>query len=245
MDNQFTLTGKSILVTGASSGLGKSIAIECSKWGASVIITGRNKERLNNTNELLEGNHNKQLVCDLSDKSSFNNMCDSLPKLDGVVMNAGIPCSTPIKHNSNKYMRELFEVNTFSNFNLSKFLIRRHIINNKGSIVFISSVASSIPYMGNSIYSASKAAMNSFARVMALEVGFKNGIRVNTLSPGIVPTKPNDSAFSDKDLKKESGSIPLGFGSPLDIANSCIFLLSDASRWITGTNLVVDGGQSL
>jgi len=244
MYNQFSLQGKKIFITGASSGLGRSIAIECSRMGAAVIITGRNKERLQKTYDKLTSSDNYQLVCDLTDKESFDRLCKELPQLDGVVMNAGIPCSTPVKHNSNSYMRELFETNAFVNFNLSKFLLSKRKINKKGSIIFISSVASDRPYKGNSIYSASKGAINSFAKILALEVANKE-IRVNCISPGIIPTKANDSAFSDEDLAQQNNQMPLGFGKPIAIANSCIYLLSDASEWITGINLVVDGGQSL
>lgn len=244
MYNPFSLQGKKILITGASSGLGRSIAIECSKMGASVVITGRDKEKLQNTYDYLSNTDNYQIVCDLTDRESFNRLCEELPQLDGVVMNAGIPCSTPVKHNSDSFVRELFEINTFVNFELSKFLIRKSKINKKGSIIFISSVAANRPYKGNSIYSASKAAINIFANVLALEVAYKE-IRVNCISPGIIPTKENDSAFSDEDLAQQNNKMPLGFGKPIAIANGCIYLLSDASDWITGINLIVDGGQSL
>ena len=244
MYNPFSLRGKNILITGASSGLGRSIAIECSKMGASIVITGRNKDRLQNTYDKLTSSGNYQIVCDLIDKESFNSLCKELPQLDGVVMNAGIPCSTPVKHNSDMFMQELFETNTFVNFNLSKFLISKRKMNEKGSIIFISSVASNRPYKGNSLYSASKAAINSFAKVLAIEVA-KKAIRVNCISPGIIPTKANDSAFSDEDLAQQNNQMPLGFGKPIAIANSCIYLLSDASEWITGINLIVDGGQLL
>jgi NAD(P)-dependent dehydrogenase (short-subunit alcohol dehydrogenase family) len=244
MYNPFSLQGKNILITGASSGLGRSIAIEVSKMGASIVITGRNKERLENTYDKLTGSGNYQIVCDLTIKESFNNLCQELPQLDGVVMCAGIPCSTPVKHNSDNFMREIFETNTFANFNLSKFLISKNKINKNGSMIFISSIASNRPYKGNSIYSASKAAINSFANVLALEVAYKE-IRVNCISPGIIPTKANDSAFSDEDLAQQNNKIPLGFGKPIAIANGCIYLLSDASEWITGINLNIDGGQLL
>jgi len=244
MYNPFSLIEKNILITGASSGLGRSIAIEVSKMGASVVITGRNKERLQDTYCKLTGSGNSQIVCDLINSESYNNLCKELPQLDGVVMCAGIPCSTPVKHNSDSFMRELFETNTFVNFNFSKFLISKSKINKKGSIIFISSVAANRPYKGNSIYSASKAAINSFAKVLALEVAYKE-IRVNCISPGIIPTKANDSAFSDDDLVHQNNKIPLGFGKPSAIANGSIYLLSDASEWVTGINLIVDGGQSL
>lgn len=240
----FSLQGKKILITGASSGIGRSIAIECSKMGALVVITGRNKERLQDTYDNLTNSGNNQIVCDLTNKESFYSLCEELPVLDGVVMCAGIPCSTPVKHNSEIFMRELFETNTFVNFNLSKFLISKSKINKKGSIIFISSVASDRPYKGNSIYSASKAAIVSFANVLALEVANK-AIRVNCISPGIIPTKANDSAFSDEDLAQQNNQMPLGFGKPNSISYGCIYLLSDASEWVTGINLNIDGGQSL
>ena len=245
MSNRFSLKDKTILITGASSGLGRSIAIECSKMGAVLIITGRNKERLNDTYDNLINPGNSQIVCDLTNMDSFDAFCEELPQLDGVVMCAGIPDSTPVRHISRIIMREVFEVNAFANFNLSRFLIAKNRINKGGSVVFVSSVASNRPYVGNSIYSASKAAIDSFAKVLALEVGYRKNIRVNCISPGIVPTKANDSAFSDDDLANQESKIPLGFGKPVAIANGCLFLLSEASEWITGIDLVVDGGQLL
>ncbi len=245
MSNRFLLKNKTILITGASSGLGRSIAIECSKMGAVVVISGRNKERLQDTYDDLISPGKSQIVCDLTNMDSFNALCEKLPPLDGVVMCAGIPNSTPVRHVSDVIMREVFEVNAFSNFKLSRFLLAKNKINKGGSVVFVSSVASNRPYVGNSIYSASKAAIDSFAKVLALEVGYRKKIRVNCISPGIVPTKANDSAFSDDDLAIQEDKIPLGFGKPAAIANGCIFLLSEASEWITGIDLVVDGGQLL
>lgn len=244
MSNPVSLAGKRVLITGASAGLGRSIAIECSQMGASLVITGRNEASLQATFASLTGSGNSQVVCDLRKPESFTRLCEGLPLLDGVVMCAGIPCSTPVKHNSDTFMRELFETNTFANFDLSQYLIRKNRVNKNGSIVFISSAAADRPYKGNSIYSASKAALNSFARVLALEVASK-GIRVNCVSPGIVPVKENNSAFSEDDLAEQASKTPLGFGKPIAIANGCIYLLSDASEWITGTNLLIDGGQSL
>ena len=245
MYNPFSLINKTILVTGSSSGIGRQIAIECSKMGASVIITGRNKERLQDTYDNLKGEGNCLVVCDLVDNSSFSKFCDGLPLIDGVVMCAAIFGSTPVKHNSEDYMMELFETNAFVNFRLSKYLVGKNKINKNGSIVYISSVASARPYKGNSLYSASKGAIDSFSKVLSIEVAAKK-IRVNCIHPGIIWTKTdNDTAFSDEEWAKESSRIPLGFGRATDIANGCIYMLSDASRWMTGSDVIIDGGQSL
>ena len=244
MDGIFSLQNKKILITGASSGIGKCIAIECSKYGANLIITGRDQKKLYKTFSELSGIGHTYLAADLTNADSFENLCNNIPIIDGIVMCAGIPCSTPIKHNSKTFLIKLFETNTFINFELSKHLISCAKIRKNGSVVFISSVAAERPYKGNSIYSASKAAINSFSKIMALELSYKE-IRVNCISPGIIPTKENDSAFSDNDLSIQETKTPLGFGEPSSIANGCIYLLSDASKWVTGTNLVIDGGQSL
>ena len=140
-------------------------------------------------------------------------------------------------------VEEVFKTNTFSNITLLQYLFRHNKIKKGASVIFISSVASIKPYKGNSLYSASKGALNSFAKVMALECGVKR-IRVNCIHPGIIRTKPV-SNFSEEEMAKQAASIPLGFGVPDDIAYGCIYLLSDAAKWITGTELIIDGGQSI
>ena len=171
---------------------------------------------------------------------------DSLPTLDGVVLCAAIFDTTVVRHIREEKVQQMFNTNTFSNILLVQQLLKKKKINPLGSIIFISSVASYRPYKGNALYSATKGAVNSFSKVTALELSAQK-IRVNCLHPGIVKryTGLREGAISIEDQKKEESRIPLGFGSPDDIAYAAVFLLSDGARWITGTDLIVDGGQSI
>lgn len=243
--NPFTLEGKFILVTGASSGIGRATAIECSKMGAKVIITGRNEERLRETYSRLEGADNISIVFDITNGDELKTFCSEIPPLDGIVMCAGITKTLPVKFNTRTNIEEVFNTNTFSNIALIGELLKQKCITNNASIIFISSVASYRPYKGNSLYSASKGALNSYAKVLAVELASRK-IRVNIIMPGIVKTKMLDEqVFSDEELILENDRIPLGFGVAADIACGCLYLLSNASKWITGTEFVIDGGQSI
>ena len=243
MNPVYSLEGKTILVTGASSGIGRQIALRCSEVGSFTVITGRDKKHLHDTYEGLCAEITSEVICDLSDEMEIAALAASLPLLDGIVLCAGMVKTAPVKHNSRGSVEEVFKTNTFSNITLIQCLLRLNKINKGASVVFISSVASLKPYKGNSLYSASKGALNSFAKVMALECGVKN-IRVNCIHPGIIRTKTK-SNFSEEDMVKQAEMIPLGFGTVDDIAYGCIYLLSDAGRWITGTDLIIDGGQSI
>lgn len=243
--NPFTLEGKTILVTGASSGIGRATAIECSKMGATVIITGRNEERLRETYSRLEGADSISIVFDITNGDELKTFCSKMPLLDGIVMCAGITKTLPVKFNTRTNIEEIFNTNTFSNIALIGELLKQKCITNSASMIFISSVASYRPYKGNSLYSASKGALNSYAKVLAVELASRK-IRVNIIMPGIVKTKMLDEqVFSDEDLILENDRIPLGFGVATDIACGCLYLLSNASKWITGTEFVIDGGQSI
>lgn len=239
----YSLEEKIVLVTGSSSGIGKQIALRCSEAGSFTIITGRNEERLNAVYQNLNQEKRQKYISDLSDEVGISDLVSSLPQLDGIVLCAGMVKTAPIKFNSRNSVEEIFKTNTFSNITLLQYLFRHNKIKKGASVIFISSVASIKPYKGNSLYSASKGALNSFAKVMALECGVKR-IRVNCIHPGIIRTK-SVSNFSEEEMAKQAASIPLGFGVPDDIAYGCIYLLSDAAKWITGTELIIDGGQSI
>ena len=248
MNSVYSLEEKTVLVTGASSGIGKQIALRCSEAGSFTVVTGRNNDRLNDVFQSLSSEKKQQLICDLSDEMEIVDLVSSLPALDGIVLCAGMTKTAPVKHNSRSSVEELFKANTFSNITLIQHLLRQNKIKKGASVVFISSMASLKPYKGNSLYSASKGAINSFAKVMALEYGPKN-IRVNCIQPGIIraesvsiSSKPVN-IFSEEEMAKQSAMIPLGFGTPDDIAFGCIYLLSEASKWITGIDLIIDGGQ--
>ena len=244
--NPFSLKGKNILVTGASSGIGSTIAMECSKMGANVIITGRNNERLQETfHQLFPNEGHLCKVADLSIKEELDALVDSLPKLDGVVHCAAMLKKLPLKFINEKAWQETMETNLIAPAILSQRLVKKNKINDSGSVVFISSIAASVASFGNISYMASKGAINSLSRGMALELATK-GIRVNTIQPALIKTNLTDKALSEEDLNNYLAKFPLGrFGKPEEVAYGVIYLLSDASVWITGTSITIDGGVTL
>ena len=246
MYNPFSLEGKKILVTGASSGIGRITAIECSKLGASVVITGRNAERLQETYNQLEGDGHMQIIADLTNAESLEQLVNELPQLDGLVNNAGIGYNKPIPFVKSSDLDAMFGTNTYAPVMLTKLAIKKKKINRGGSIVFTSSIAALVENMGNSVYSMSKAAIMSFAKTCALEFAEK-GIRVNSVHPGMVETKLiHGGAISEDDMQKDMQNYPLKrYGRPEEIAWSIIYLLSDSSAWVTGSQSVIDGGMHL
>lgn len=246
MNNPFSLEGKTILVTGASSNIGRQIAIKCSEMGGKVIASARNEERLKETISAMTGEGHQIIPCELSDAEHISTLVDLVPEIDGVVMCAAIFRTTPISHNRRKYTEEMFRVNTFSNIDLVQSLLKKRKIKDGGSILFISSVAAYRPYVGNALYSSTKGAINSFCQVLAVEQCNRR-IRANCISPGIVQSDMvyEESAVTKEDWAKEEARFPLGFGHTVDIAYAAVYILSDASKWVTGTNMIVDGGQSI
>lgn len=243
-NNPFSLEGKTILVTGASSNIGKRIALRCSEIGANVIFVGRNKERLQEA--VSNTTAGKAVLCDLANADEIKILVDELPILDGIVLCAAQFDTTPVKHISRDSVKNIFNTNTFCNFDIVQKLLRQKKIAKGASIVFISSVASTRPYKGNSLYSATKGAINSFSKVLALELGSQK-IRVNCIHPGIVKCDEGvrEGTLTVEQQRAEMAKFPLGMGGTDDIAYASIYMLSDVAKWITGTDLVVDGGQSL
>ena len=215
--------------------------------GANVIVTGRNEERLSSTITQLstEGNHNG-IIWDLSQIDTIKDFVTQLPELDGIVMDAAIFDTTVVRHLKQEKMHAMFNTNTFANIVLVQTLLKQRKLRNGSSVVFISSVASTRPYKGNALYSATKGAINSFSKVLAVELGAQQ-IRVNCIHPGIVQTKqdPKDWAVTKEELSAEEARYPLGFGEPDDIAYAAVYLLSDVAKWVTGSDMIVDGGQSI
>lgn len=246
IDNPFSLEGKHILVTGASSGIGRGICIDTSKMGATVHLMARNEQRLNETLSQMEGKGHQVHQVDLCDKDALTTMVDSLPLLDGVVLCAGIIKTTPVKNISEDALEEIFNTNIMADIRMVSRLLKKKKLNKGASVVFISSVSTFNVKVGNSLYSATKGAVNSFAKAMALEVA-KQSMRVNCIQPGFVPSSILSSGAIEEDafLKFYAERHPLGFGTPTDIANGCIYLLSDASRWVTGSIFTLDGGYTL
>lgn len=246
MNNPFSLEGKTILVTGASSGIGRGICIDCSKMGAKVHLMARNEERLNETLSQMEGDGHVIHKANLCSSEDIYNLIDEIPNLDGVILCAGIIKTMPVKNINEDAMTEIFNANIMGDIKLVSRMLKKKKLNHGGSVVFISSVSTFNVKVGNSLYSATKGAVNSFAKAMALEVS-KQKMRVNCIQPGFVPSAILSSGAIEEDsfLKFYADRHPLGFGTPTDIANCCIYLLSDASRWVTGSIFTVDGGYTL
>ncbi len=246
MRNPFSLVGKLILVTGASSGIGRTIAVLCAEMGASVIITGRNVERLEETLEMMEGANHQLFKADLTKETDLQSLVDSLPMLDGIVHNAGIGSRIPCKNLEKEDIDKVLGTNTSAPILLQKYLLSKRKINKGASIVFIASMASRYPSVGNAIYSASKGAIIAYSKVLAIELANRN-IRVNSISPAMVWTDlvtrdGIDKAFLEEDQKK----YPLKrYGKPEDVANLCVFLLSEASSWMTGSDIELTGGAAI
>jgi len=244
MKTPFHLDGKRILVTGASSGIGRQVAISVTEMGGTVLITGRDKVRLEHTYAALRGDGHQQLLADLLHGPDRTALIDALPGLDGIVHSAGIVQVFPIKFVHQALLSETMDINYKAPALLTAEITKKKKLNKRASIVFISSIASQAPWKGGSSYGASKAALEAFSRVLALEFQ-QQGIRANCISPAMVKTAMYDTAESVASKEKMTEYMeryPLGVGHPDDVANAAIFLLSEASRWITGINMVLDGG---
>ena len=241
--NPFTLEGKTILITGASSGIGRATAIECSKLGAKCVITGRNEERLNETLSKMEGDGHQIIVADIATQDGIDTVVERSPAIDGLVNNAGVSHTKPISFIKEEELNRIFSINTFAPIVLTKSLLKKKKMNAGASIVFVSSAASINPDIANSIYSATKAAIASFSRSCAKELSVKQ-IRSNSVHPGMVETElVKNLIFSAEDLDNDKAKYILKrYGKPEEIAWSIIYLLSDASAWVTGTSMIIDGG---
>lgn len=245
--NPFSLSGKTIFVTGASSGIGKSIAIECSKMGARLIITGRNAERLQQTSELLFGEGHSSFQADLSNEEIFEKVVERLPILDGVVHCAGIAEYVPVQFIKSSFIQKIMTTNFIAPTAISAQLVKAKKLKRGSSVVFISSISGvNICPPGGSVYAASKGAINGFIKGMALELASK-GIRVNSVNPGMVETPLIESGeVSAEQLDEDRKRYPLKrYGKPEEVAYSVIYLLSDAASWVTGSALLIDGGYTL
>jgi len=244
--NPFSLSGKTILVTGASSGIGRAIAVECSRMGATVILTARNAERLEKTLSMLEGTGHAVVAADLTEENDRKHLIESLPVLDGVVQNAGVFNTVLTKNIQQKDLDYVLPPNLYAPILLQKELVKHKLLAKGSSVVFMSSIASLRPFIGNAIYTISKAGITGYAKVLALELAPKN-IRVNCICPGIVRTDlTENSVFSTEEYKAEEMKYPLKrYGKPEEIAYMAVYLLSDASAWVTGTTMEVSGGINL
>lgn len=239
----FHLSGKTILVTGASSGIGRQVCISAAEMGARIVLTGRNEVRLQETYALLPGEGHLQFMADLADATSREALLQQLPLLDGMVYCAGAVHHFPIRFLNAGHMSEMalnFEAPVLT----TSGLLRLKRLNRSASLVYLSSIAAQHPPKGGAMYGSSKSALESFVKVVAQEAA-PQLIRANCISPGMVKTPLYDraeEAISKEEMDKHIAHYPHGVGLPEDVAHAAIYLLSPASRWVTGINLTLDGG---
>ena len=243
--NPFSLEGKTILVTGASSGIGRGIAVACSKNGAKVVLNGRNIQKMQETLSLMEGDGHSLAVGDLTNNETLVELVGTLQKLDGIVHCAGFGERTLCKNVTEGDIDKMMSVNFKAPVLFQSEVLRQKKINKGGSIVFIASISNDFPSMGNGLYAASKGALISYAKCLQLELAPRL-IRVNCISPAMVWT---DLIFkgglTEAELQKDELKYPLKrYGQPEDVAYLAIYLLSDASAWMTGSNVKITGGVS-
>ena len=241
--NPYSLEGKTILVTGASSGIGKATAIECSKLGARVIITGRDEARLQQTLSSLEGEGHVVIAAGLGEDDGIRFLVERVPVLNGIVHAAGISDTVLFQFLKKERLENIFNINFFAPVVLSQLLLKKKLLRKGGSIVFLSSIDGPITaHIGNSMYSATKGALSAMMRNMSIELASK-GIRVNAVLPGMTETPLIHYDITQEQLNKDMELYPLKrYADPREIAWAIIYLLSDASTFTIGANLVVDGG---
>ena len=245
--NPFSLEGKTLLITGASSGIGQATAIECSKLGAKVIITARNEERLKETLSKMEGEGHQFFIAEQTNTEEVMNLVSELPQLNGVVLCAGKGMTLPFPFCTREKYDDIFNVNYFAPVELLRLLVKKKKLVQNSSVVFVSSIGGIKSFsLGNGVYGASKAAINSTMKFCARELAAKK-IRVNSINPGMVNTKLiKGGAISEEQHQLDMQKYPLKrYGEPEEIAYGIIYLLSDASAWVTGHALIIDGGVTI
>lgn len=248
----FSLVGKNVLITGASSGIGRQCAISCCQMGASVILIGRRKEKLAETVGLLPICNNLCYEFDVTNYLKIESLiADAITKtglINGFIHSAGIEFTLPLSHTKPTHYQKLFATNVVAGFEFAKILSKKRYLDPKGgSFVFISSIMGFLGEVAHSAYCSSKGALIAGTKALALELVEKK-IRVNCVSPAQIEGTEmtikmlENSSEQNKTIK--IGMHPLGYGKTIDVANGCIYLLSEASAWVTGTNLIIDGGYS-
>jgi NAD(P)-dependent dehydrogenase (short-subunit alcohol dehydrogenase family) len=247
----FDFTGRTVLVTGGSSGIGRETAVILSEFGCRVVLTARRTERLETTRRMMaEGNHAVEGF-DLSCLESIPDWIKTLAKLygpfDGLVHSAGYQKTVGLRGLSVELLHQTFRVNLDSAVMLAKGLRQKGCCTRASSIVFLSSVAAFIGLPATAAYSASKAALIGLTKSLAKELA-REGIRVNCVAPGVVRSEMTDQirqSLTDEQFAAIVAQHPLGLGTPWDVACAVAYLLSEASRWMTGQVLVLDGGFSI
>ena len=247
MLNPFSLVGKTILITGASSGIGRATAVTCSQMGATLVITGRNEARLHETFTSLAGEGHQQICADLTDPDSLDKLVEGLPKLDGLVNNAGIAKPLVLQLTDREDVNEIMQINALGPIHLTRLILQHKKLNKGASLIFVSSVnGNNCAYIGSSIYAASKTALTGFMKGVALELA-PRGIRANCINPGMIETDLLKSgSIGPEELETDRLKYPLKrYGKPDEVAYAAVYLLSDATKWMTGSSLLIDGGYTL
>lgn len=249
MYNPFSLEGKTILVTGASSGIGRGTAIECAKMGAKIVLSGRNEQRLQETLASLDGEGHVVVSGDLNSEDIRKEVVDKMPALNGVVHCAGILQIKMAKFMDSTFIEDMFQTNVFSPMMLNTLLLKKKRILKQSSIIFLSSISGVYcSQIGEGTYGATKSALAAYTKSLAIELAAQ-GVRVNTIHPGMVETpllEVSKCTFGEEELEVLRQKYPLKrFGKPEDIARCAVYLLSDASSWMTGSNILIDGGFTL
>lgn len=248
MFNPYSLEGKTVLITGASSGIGAETAVDCSRLGAKVIITGRNELRLQETFSRLDRSFAKEhqlFLADLTDETDVSRIVEQIDRIDGLVNNAGVNRIKPVAFIQENDFDFVFRNNYYAGLSLIRYLLKKKRFNMNSSIVFTSSVSALFNAPGRALYAGSKAALISLMRSVAVELA-ERGIRANAVLPGLVETKLVQESLTNEEREKALSEYPLKrIGKPEDVAWAIIYLLSDASSWVTGTSLIVDGGFML
>ena len=250
MINLINLSGKNILITGASSGIGRASAILCSQLGANVILVARNEERLQETLALMDEGKHLIFAMSVTDYDKIDALVSEVVatngKIDGFIHSAGMEMTRPLKILKTEMLQETFAVNVFAGFEFAKAITKNKNVNEGASLVFISSIVGMYGQAGKIAYSASKGALVSGCKSMALEFASRN-IRVNSILPALVETEMSSQIMENIGEEGKANVLkmhPLGFGKVEDVANACAYFLSDVSRWVTGTNFIIDGGYS-
>jgi NAD(P)-dependent dehydrogenase (short-subunit alcohol dehydrogenase family) len=248
MNNPFSLLGKNIIITGASSGIGKQCAISCSEMGANIVLIGRDEEKLKETYNYLKGGNHLYYILDITKYDEIENVIEEsvhkIGKISGFIHSAGKEITVPFNMMKPSFYEDLYAVNVVSGLEFARIVSKKKYSEVSLSIIFIASVMGSFGNSALSAYCSSKGAIINAAKSLAIELAQKH-IRVNTVSPGYIKdTNMFDNIIKNVSEDKLLLQHPLGFGKTIDVANACIYLLSDASQWVTGINLIVDGGYS-
>jgi NAD(P)-dependent dehydrogenase (short-subunit alcohol dehydrogenase family) len=245
MSTPFSLAGKTVLVTGATAGIGRQTAIIVAQAGARVVATGRNVEKLADTfAQLAPGAEHLSTPADLTQIEDRDRLAKELPALDGIVHCAGLTLLHPFKFSDERRFHEIYAINVEAPLFLTQRLHKARKLNHGASLVFISSISPDVGTKGHAIYSGSKAALHGISRVLAHELAPLK-IRSNCLSPGMLKTEVAEgmaNQISPELLALDEARYPLGYGTAEDVGNAAVFFLSPASKWITGANLIMDGG---